>query len=149
MKKPKVNTAPAPTEPHLPAKGDPTLAKMARVYVKMRDKKAEIMRLAEEECAAIQTKMSVIEIEMLKILQAQDANSVATEEGTIYRQIDIKPSCADWEIFYDWIKDNDAFDALERRIKKTFIKEYIEQHDDKLPPGVNVIREWKVTVRRK
>lgn len=148
-KKPPVNTAPPPVEPQAPAPSNATVAKMARVYVKMRDKKAEIMRLAEEECEAIQKKMSIIEIEMLKVLQAQDADSIATPDGTIYKQIDLKPSCADWQVFYEWIAKENAFDALERRIKKTFIKDYIEQHDDKLPPGVNVLREWKVTVRRK
>lgn len=147
-KKTKVNTAPAPVEPTV-VSNDASLKRLAKIYVKMRDAKQEIMREAEAKAEELQTKMTRIEVEMLKVLQAQDANSIATEEGTIYRQVDIKPSCADWQVFYDWIRENDAFDALERRIKKTFIKEYIEQHDDKLPPGVNVIREWKVTVRRK
>jgi hypothetical protein len=52
-------------------------------------------------------------------------------------------------LFYGWIKDNDAFDALERRVKKTFVTEFMETHEGGLPPpGITVSREYVVRVRK-
>lgn len=127
----------------------PTLNNLAKVYVKMRDKKAELKRAFDEEEGKLKAKMTIIEVEMLRILNAQDANSINTEHGTVIRQQEIKPSCSDWGAFYDWIKEHDAFDALERRVKSSFIKEYMADNDEALPPGVAVMREFVVRVRRK
>ena len=46
------------------------------------------------------------------------------------------------------MKQNDAFDALERRIKKTFVSEYMENNGGAIPPGVSVYRQYAVRVRR-
>ena len=60
----------------------------------------------------------------------------------------IKPSCEDWNGFYTWIAENEAFDALERRVKKSFITTYMEDNKGELPPGINVTQEYTVTIRR-
>lgn len=125
-----------------------TFAKLAKVYIKMRDTKTELKRAYDEQEQKLKAKMTVVETEMLKMLNAMDTNSVRTDFGTIIRQEEVMPSCSDWGALYDWIKENDAFDALERRVKKTFVKEYMESHEGAVPPGVNVIREYVVRVRR-
>jgi hypothetical protein len=122
--------------------------KLAAVYIKMRDKKTEMKRAFDEEEAKLKAKMNKIEIAMLQQLTAMDMNSVRTDHGTIIRQEEILPTGSDWGLFYDWVKENDAFDALERRIKKTFVKEYMESHEGAVPPGVSVMREYVVRVRR-
>ena len=58
------------------------------------------------------------------------------------------PTGQDWEAFYDWIKEHDAFDALERRIKRTFVSKYMDDNDGAIPPGVNVFRRYTVEVRK-
>jgi hypothetical protein len=37
---------------------------------------------------------------------------------------------------------------LEKRIKKTFVQEWMDAHEGTPPPGVNVYREFVVRVRR-
>jgi hypothetical protein len=37
---------------------------------------------------------------------------------------------------------------LERRFKKTFVKDYRESNEGAIPPGVSVMREFTVRVRR-
>lgn len=124
-------------------------AKLARVYVKLREAKLAIERKAEEEADVIKAKMDVIEAAMLNFMNVNKMDSVATTAGTFYKQLDIKPSCADWNVFYAWIAKNDAFEFLERRITRTAIKDYMEANKGKLPPGVNVHKEFVVRVRRK
>lgn len=133
-------TAPAPTV---------DLSQVAATYVKIRDAKAEKKRAFEAEVAELDAKLEKLEGFMLQHLNTHNMDSVRTDGGTFYRQEDIKPNIVDDVAFYGWIKANDAFDALERRVKKTFISEFMETHEGGLPPpGIAVAREYVVRVRK-
>jgi len=122
--------------------------KLVRVYVKIRDAKLEAKKAFEAQDAELKGKMEQIGNALLAHLNANNTESVRTEEGTVFRQEDVMPRADDWTAIYDWIKANDAFDILERRVKKTFVKEYMKGHDGAIPPGVSVMREYTVCVRR-
>lgn len=122
--------------------------KLTSVHLKIRDARSDLKRKFEEEDRKLKIKQERIENEMLRFLQDSNTGSVRTESGTFYRQEEITPTGSDWDAFYRWVRENDAFDALERRIKKTFVKEYMETHEGGIPPGVSVYREYVVRVRR-
>jgi hypothetical protein len=126
--------------------------KLVKVFIKMRDKRSELKRAFEAEDAAIKAKQEKIEAVLLDHLNKNKQDSARTAAGTFYRQKKTVPSASDWEAFYAWIKENDAFDALERRIKATFITDYMEEHaddpDNNLPPGVSVFTRYDVRVRK-
>jgi hypothetical protein len=122
--------------------------KLVHVYTKIRDKRSEIKRFFEAEDAALKEQLTKLEGVLLKHLNDTNSDSIRTEAGTFYRQQDVTPSASDWSAFYDWIKQNDAFDALERRVKKTFVTEYMEANDGAIPPGVSVFRQYVVRVRK-
>ena len=84
---------------------------------------------------------------LLVQLAESGGQSVRTEAGTYFRTEIIKPSVSDWRALYDWIKDHDGFDMLERRVKSTSVKEFMDENQGLLPPGVNVLREYEVRVR--
>jgi hypothetical protein len=46
------------------------------------------------------------------------------------------------------VKSNEDWGLLEVRVSKTAVEQYREQHDDDLPPGVNIREERVVNVRR-
>jgi hypothetical protein len=121
---------------------------LTRVYLKIRDKRQEIATQYNTEDKALKEKQQRIESELLRFLQENSAESVKAEQATVYRQEEMTPTASDWHALYSWIREHDAFDALERRIKKAFVKEYAEQHQGALPPGVSVFREYVVRVRR-
>jgi hypothetical protein len=77
----------------------------------------------------------MIEGYMLRHLNQHGMESVRTEGGTFYKQEAIKPNIVDDVAFFAWVKDNDAFDALERRVKVGFIKEFAEAHEGGCHPG--------------
>ena len=124
------------------------VSKLARAYVKLRDARAEVKKTFEATDNDLKAKMAMIESEMLRQLQTNNIESIKTEAGTFYRQEELTPSGSDWGAFYDWVRAENAFDFLEKRIKKGSIKEYMEQHEGQLPPGVSVFKEWVVRVRR-
>jgi hypothetical protein len=121
---------------------------LTKTYVKIRDARTALKRKFDEEDGKLKAKLERLEGAMLKFLQESGIDSAKTENGTFYRQEEITPTGSDWDRFYQWIAENDAFDALERRIKKTFVKEYMETHEGAIPPGVTVYREYVVRVRR-
>jgi hypothetical protein len=124
------------------------LTKVVKAHVAIRDARNAHRKDYEAKDAELKASQEKLEAVMLDHLNTHGMESVRTEHGTFYRQEDITPSASDWNALYDWIKEHDAWDALERRIKKTFIKEYSEAHDGGLPPGVSTYRQYVVRVRR-
>lgn len=145
------------------------LDKIVAVYTKIRDKRSELKKAFEKEDTGLKGKLEQLEGVLLNQLNTTKSDSTKTSHGTFYRQKDVMPSCSDWAAFYAWIKEHDAFDALERRVKKTFITDYMEEHRRKaleqqaedghdsehsdaatpqLPPGISVYTKYVVRVRK-
>lgn len=122
--------------------------KLTKAYVALRDAKAELTKEFNVKDAEIKAKLDLLEGQMLKFLIDTGTDSVRTPNGTFFKQEEITPAGEDWDAFYKWVAKNDAFDFLERRIKKTAVKEYMESNKGKIPPGVSVYREFVVRVRR-
>jgi hypothetical protein len=102
----------------------------------------------EQEDADLEADQQKLKVFMLEILNATGTKSMVCEHGTVYRREVLKPSGADWGAIWDWMKEHDAADLVERRLKVTFIKDYMDQNDGAIPPGINVHREFEVSVRR-
>jgi len=80
---------------------------------------------------------------------AVNADSIKTKHGTVMRKLNERFFCQDWENFYTFLLDNEVPHLLERRIHQGNFKEFIKDHTaDGLPPGVNVMREYGVSVRK-
>lgn len=131
-----------------PAASSVDTKRLVNVYLKMRDAKTALTRQFEEEKAKLDGKMELVEQALLKFLNDHKMDSAKAGAATFYRQEEIIPAGSDWDRFYKWVKKEDAFEALEKRIKKTFIKEYMEANDGAIPPGVTVHRTYAVRVRR-
>ena len=126
-----------------------TLDQLVKVYLKIRDARAERTREYEAEDRALKDAQDTIQATLLNTLNETGIESFKTKHGTVYRSEDILPQANDWDAFYEWVAEHKAFDALERRLKKTFISTFMEQNNGDAPPGVSVIRKYIVNVRRK
>ena len=137
-------TVPAP-----PATAAPIdFAKLSADYITLRDAKLAAKKQWEALEEQYDNALTKIEMVMLTHLNAHGTDSMKTPGGTFYKQEKIKPNIVDDAAFFQWIKDNDAFDALQRRVAVGTIKQFMEAHDGGLPPGIHVSREWEVVVRR-
>lgn len=122
--------------------------RIVNTYLKIRDAKTALVRAHEEEKAKLDAKLDLLEQALLKFLNEHKMDSAKAGAATFYKQEDIIPAGSDWDRFYKWVTKHDAFEALEKRIKKTFIKEYMEANEGAIPPGVTVHRTYVVRVRR-
>jgi len=125
-----------------------TAGKLAAVYIKIRNKRAELLAAYEAEDAGLKEALETLEEEMLEKCKDEDADSIKTPFGTIVRSVKTRYWPADWEIFNQYVIDNEALGLLEKRVHQTNMGQWIEEHKDNPPPGLNIDRKYACTVRK-
>lgn len=125
------------------------LDRVVQAFNAIKDARTAKRRAWEAEDVALEQDQDKLKVLMLDMLNQIGGKSIATDHGTIYRTEKVRPSAADWSAVYAWImEDPDRFELLEKRLKATFVKQFMEDNDGVIPPGVNVHREYEVAVRR-
>ncbi len=125
------------------------LDETVEAYLAIRGERDRIRQEYEEQDAALKADMAHLEAALLEICNTINANSINTKRGTVIRALKERFICSDWDNFKTFIRENDAVDCLERRIHQGNFKTYMEEHEGEgLPPGVNVMREFAITIRK-
>lgn len=122
---------------------------LVAVYIKMRDKKDAIRHDMEQQINHIDEQMQVVAQQILDICKETGAESIRTAHGTAYRTMKQKFWTNDWEAMHKFIRENEAMELLERRIHQTNMKQFLEENPELKPAGLNIDREYAITVRRK
>ena len=86
--------------------------KLASVYIKIRDKRAELLKAYELEDNKCKEALETIEEELLEKCKAEGCDSIKTPYGTIIRSIKTRYWPADWEIFNQYVIDHEALGLL-------------------------------------
>jgi len=93
--------------------------------------------------------MSVLEAQLLDLCNQIGADSIKTSVGTVMRNLKERYWSKDWENFYKFVLEHKAVELLERRVHQTNMKSFMSEHlGEGLPPGIDVMREFTVTVRK-
>tara|TARA_R100000315_G_C5187158_1_gene108937 strand:+ start:424 stop:825 length:402 start_codon:yes stop_codon:yes gene_type:complete len=121
---------------------------LVKAYVNIRSKREELSREYDNRDSELASQLDLVRQELLKLCASIDADSIKTGSGTITRTVRTKYMTTDWESVYEFIKENDAVEILEKRIHQGNLKSLIEENPDLLPKGMNCIREYAITVRR-
>jgi len=121
--------------------------KLVGTYVKLRDMKAQMAAKFKAEVARVDEALGKIEGKLLSQLNAANAESVRTTEGTFFKTTKTSATVADWDSLLGYIIANDAYHMLDHRVNKTAVAEFREEKND-LPPGVNWREELTIGVRR-
>lgn len=125
------------------------IKRLASVSMKMREQLAEMTREYEAKYKELADKKAQVDNEMLRQMQERGVTSEKIEGvGTVYIYKSVKASLADDQAFFNWVKEKDAFDALERRVKSSFVQTYMDNHDGEAPPGLSVFSEIQARMRK-
>jgi len=122
--------------------------KLSEIYLKIRDARSELKAKYEEDDKKLEEQMDVIEARLLDICKDTDADSIKTQAGTVMRRVATRYWTNDWDSMYEFVKENDAYGLLERRLHQTNMKQFIEENPDKFPKGMLLDSQYKITVRR-
>jgi hypothetical protein len=123
------------------------LSEAVSIYIKMRDKKAQMKAEFDASIAPLNEKMDKLEAKLLDVFNKTGMDSVKTEFGTAYTTTRVTASVADREIFMNYVKEHEEWSLLEIRAAKTAVEQYRSIHED-LPPGISMREERVVNVRR-
>ena len=122
---------------------------LVTAYLAIRTEREVLLRQYEDKDKALKADMARIEAALLDVCNTVNADSIRTSHGTVMRKLNERFFCSDWDNFYKFVMEHEAPHLLERRIHQGNFKEFMGNHEnDGLPPGVNVMREYGVSVRK-
>lgn len=122
--------------------------KLARVYRKIQGKIEELTAAYERELAELKEKQDILKIQLKDQMLALNMTSVKTAEGTVVMSTKTRYSATDWDALRTFIKENDALDLLEKRVAQTNMGQFIKDHPDNVPPGIQTQSEYVISVRK-
>jgi hypothetical protein len=123
------------------------IATTVQKYILLRDRKEAIRNSVKEKIAMIDAALDAAEAAILSEFQKTGAEAVKTPYGTAYRTTRTSATVQDWDAVLGFIRENEAWHMLDKRVNKTGVEEYRQEHND-LPPGVNWREEAIINVRR-
>tara|TARA_R110000850_G_scaffold148936_1_gene271380 strand:- start:214 stop:609 length:396 start_codon:yes stop_codon:yes gene_type:complete len=125
------------------------VAKMVRVYQKIRSKRSELSANFKEEDKALSEKLDTVKAVLLKYCDEQGVESVRTAEGLFYRSTKTRYWTSDWESMHKFILEEGVPELLDKRVNQTNMRQYLEENPDAVPMGLNVDSEYTLSVRKK
>ena len=122
--------------------------KLVAVYIKMRDKRAELLRDYEEADSTVKAQMEVVESKLLELCKEIGVDRLGSKHGTVMRTVKTRYWTSDWESMHKFILENKMPELLERRISQTTMKQLLEENPELMPMGLNTDSKYSVTIRR-
>jgi len=124
-----------------------TVDKVIQTYMKLRSKKEAIEAEAKEKVADVKANMAKIEAWLKEKADADGVTSFKTDHGTAFLTTTDFANVADWDAVLDFIRKEEAFDMLEKRISKTAVRGYIDTNKE-VPPGVTYGTKLDINIRK-
>lgn len=126
-----------------------TAEDLTNAYMNIRTEREKLSADFKVKDEALKEELEVVERELLKICAEQNVDLMRTKFGTVSRNIKTRVHVIDWDSFYDYIIEHKAPQLLTKRIHEGNFEEFTsERKHEGLPPGVNVAREYTITVRK-
>jgi hypothetical protein len=120
-----------------------------KAYLAIRGERDRLRNEYEANDKRLVEDLKKLEAVLLDVCNTVNADSIKTSLGTVIRKLNERYFCSDWDNFKQYVLENEAIELLERRIHQGNFKQHMEEiQSDGLPPGVNVMREFGVTVRK-
>lgn len=122
---------------------------LVKAYLTIRNEREKIESEYKERDMQLKADMAILEQEMLAGCNDMKVESLRTDSGTVIKSLKERFTCADRDNFNKFILETGAVELFESRLHQGNFKEFMsERHHEGLPPGVNVMREFTITVRK-
>lgn len=123
--------------------------KLVKVFLKMNAKLAEMRHEYESREKELKAQMATVKSALLTYCKEQNVESVRTAEGLFYRTVQTRYWTSNWDEMGRFVVDNNVPELLEKRLHQGNMKQFLEEHPELLPPGLNVDSEYTIVVRKK
>lgn len=123
-------------------------AGIAKVYIRIRDKKAELKRDYEAQVAELDSQLNTLQSALLGMCESTGADSLKTPYGTVIRSVKTRYWPTDWDAFQTYVVENNAIRLLEHRVSQSAVQQWLEETNLTTLPGLQLDRSYSITVRR-
>ena len=125
------------------------MEELVKTYLTIRNERDRIESEYKLQDEALKAEMTVLEQEMLAGCNEIKADSIRTPHGTIIKSLKERFTCSDRDNFNKFVIEHGAVELFAAHLHQSNFKEFMsERHHEGLPPGVNVMREFGITVRK-
>jgi hypothetical protein len=122
--------------------------RLAKVYRKMAAKIQELTTEYDAAVEEIKRQQDAVKTALKDQMLVMGVSSVRTENGTVVLSTKTRYNTQDWDSFKEFIKEHDAIDLLEKRIAQTNMGTFLEENPGVVPPGLNTMTEYAISVRK-
>ena len=129
--------------------GGVALGSLVSAYIKVRDKRNKLKQEFTDRDTKLQAKQDALKKALLEYCKTQGVTSVRTTEGLFYRTMKKRYWTRDWESMHKFIMDHNVPEFFEKRLNQGVVAQFLEDHPDEAPPGLNVDTEYNIGVRKK
>jgi hypothetical protein len=124
-----------------------TVDAVIKKYMKLRSEKEAAEAEIKERVDTIKAAMTKLEAWLKAKLDADGLTSFKTDHGTAFLTTTDFANVEDWDAVLRFIREQEAFDMLEKRISKAAVRGYIEAHKE-VPPGVKYGTKLDINIRK-
>lgn len=86
---------------------------------------------------------------LMSKMEQEGTTNFGTENHTVFASDSLKASCGDWGQVSSYIARTGDVDLLEHRISSKAVKQYMDENEGEVPPGVKTYTQRKINIRRK
>lgn len=123
-----------------------TLGACVDLAFSLRNARIEKQREYDAEIAEMKRQEEEIKEHIINSFKKSDINGAKGKTATISIVPVIIPQPKDWPAIYAYIKKNDAFDLMERRLHKGAFKDRLENGEK--VPGVEVFEKLDISINK-
>lgn len=123
-------------------------ARLVKTFIKIRDKKEDLVRKHKAEIAALEEQQQTIKAALLEHCRANNETGGKTTFGTYSRTTKTRYETADWDAFNQFVIDYKAPQLLEKRIQQGNMEAFLKAHPDLDPPGLRKNRKFDIVIRK-
>ena len=128
---------------------DATAEKMTSAYIKIRAERSALSAKFKAEDDKLVRQQDVLKRALLDYCENHGLESVRTSAGLFFRSTKTKYWTSDWEAMHKFILELNVPEFLDKRLNTSNIKQFLEENPNTVPDGLNIDKEYVISVRKK
>lgn len=121
---------------------------LVSAYINIRDERDRIISQQKQALKELELQLETVSKALLEICKENKLDGFRTDFGTVSQITKTEYWTNDWDSLYKFIKENDAFHLLHKRVNQSGMKEFLDENPDLHPAGLNVDQEYSIRVTR-
>ena len=128
---------------------DDRAEKMTSAFIKIRAERSALSAKFKAEDDKLVRQQDVLKRALLDYCENHGLESVRTSAGLFFRSTKTKYWTSDWEAMHKFILEHNVPEFLDKRLNTSNIKQFLEENPNTVPDGLNIDKEYVISVRKK